>query len=161
MPKPRSSLPNLRPEYGSADPRESQHIPFVLKLEPRPITQIKQSDRRPDTRPETFDSLLKEEACLILKQARVIHKQTERLHHQTETLHHQAETLHHQTKTLLRAGTRQMREEFYQLYGEIDAKQNTPGPSEGASFTPNSPTTPTAIKDMDFGDDRVDSGQSK
>lgn len=123
MPKPRSTLPNLRPENGSADPRESQHIPFVLKLEPRPITQIKQSEERQDTRPDAFVSLVKEEACLILKQARVIHKQTERLHSHTETLRQEAETFHHKTKTLLRTGTLHMREEFHQLFEEMSAKQ--------------------------------------
>lgn len=123
MPKPHSSLPNLRPDNRSANPRESQHIPFILKIKPQPVTQIKQSNEGQDSRPETFDSLLKEEACLILKQARVIHKQTAKLHHQTETLHHQTETLHHQTKTLLQAGNHQMREEFYQLHAEIDSKQ--------------------------------------
>ncbi|EHK48877.1 hypothetical protein TRIATDRAFT_160266 [Trichoderma atroviride IMI 206040] len=159
MPKPRSSLPNLRPENGSADPRASQHIPFVLKLEPRPITQIKQSEERPG--PETFVSLVKEEACLILKQAHVIQKQTENLHRHAETLHQEAEAFHKKTKALIRAESLYMREEFHQLYTEIGEKLNMPVPSEGASFTPNSPTTPTAIKDINFEGHDEGSGQSK
>lgn len=118
MPKPRSSLPNLRPENGSADPRASQHIPFVLKLEARPLTQIKESEERP----ESFVSLVKEEACLILEQARVIQKQTENLHRHAETLHQEAEAFHKKTKALIRAESVNMREEFHQLYTEIGEK---------------------------------------
>lgn len=35
-----------------------------------------------------------------------------------------------------------------------------PGQSKDASLAPNSPTTPTAIKDMDFKDGQTDSGQT-
>ncbi|KAL7917349.1 hypothetical protein ACQKWADRAFT_45116 [Trichoderma austrokoningii] len=139
MSSPHSSLPTLHRENGSAYSGENQHTPSVFKPQPQPITRIKQSDEIPG--PETYES----------DKAWILYQEAQKYHERANVMYQRTKTILGRTKEILQLVAVD-RPEFAQIITDY-------WPS--ASFTPNSPTPLTAIKDKDFEDKDAGSVQSK
>ncbi|UKZ79064.1 hypothetical protein TrVFT333_006815 [Trichoderma virens FT-333] len=158
-----NTLPSLRPEHsslrGSADPRLGQLRPSALKLEPRPVTRVKESQREvcetcehcyeiPQTLHEAF--LAREEAHLAREEARLVRDE--------------ARLAQARAQSEIRKESRQIREEMHRMCAEIYQfqqnklhevtsmmpSQNTSSKSSMISFPLDSPKTPNAMEGSPF-----------